>query len=256
MINHARTLLLNVDGPHTVDPAVAGDVFIPSFNSKAATSALATVRATLFGTLPDYAGLVYRTAQYMDILHATDFKEYVYALDPRITYTPGGAGLVGATEGYTLSGPANSAQVFHAPAALATDTTGRLNFDWMLTKADSGTVNIAYLNTVVQQSVTFSGGVSSSIYLPGSNLCMTIFGNSVPAYVWQVHYTKVPAVDLGAVSAGLSAALPRFSTAVFGDPLIEPYLTFYNLATSTANLPLNLSGFLLGYIYRSNESSP
>jgi hypothetical protein len=49
---------------------------------------LRRVRAVLFGRDPDRRTLLYRTRQFLALLHACELEEFVTAVDPRVTYLP------------------------------------------------------------------------------------------------------------------------------------------------------------------------
>ena len=88
MLNHARTVLLNYRGPHAEQLETPGDVYIPVYDPMILTPELAAVYTLLFGTAFDYRGLVYRSSQYLGLMHSTEYEPYVYAQDSRITYSP------------------------------------------------------------------------------------------------------------------------------------------------------------------------
>lgn len=88
MINHARTLLLNMPRSRT-HYSDYGYEYIPhEFKPVALTNALHTVRQILFGANPDNYFLNFRVNELMAYLHATELAEYVYRLDNRVTYWP------------------------------------------------------------------------------------------------------------------------------------------------------------------------
>ena len=87
MINHARTLLLNVNSS-TYAPGAIGEEYIPTYNAIKLPKFLDLPHKILFGTQPDRAFLNYRAAELMRLLHQTELSEFIYALDPRVTYWP------------------------------------------------------------------------------------------------------------------------------------------------------------------------
>ena len=87
MINHARTLLLNTR-PQNSQRQDAGYEYMPAtFRPVALPQALATVYRVLFGTKPDMYFLNLRARELLTYIHQTELAEYVYRLDPRVTYT-------------------------------------------------------------------------------------------------------------------------------------------------------------------------
>lgn len=87
MINHARTLLLNISGADTA--TAPGDEYIPpDFRPVDIDEATAAVRAVLFGPSPDRSLLNVRARQYMTLLHETELAPFAVAFDSRVTYLP------------------------------------------------------------------------------------------------------------------------------------------------------------------------
>jgi len=85
VINHARTLLMNIDGDGY--GGFPGDEYIPpAYHSLNLPGYVDQIRKYLFGPSPDRMLLNYRTRQYMSLLHSTELLEFLTDLDPRITY--------------------------------------------------------------------------------------------------------------------------------------------------------------------------
>ena len=87
MINHARTLLLNVDS-RTYMPDVLGEEYIPTYQAAVLPTYLNTARNLLLGSAPDRVFLNFRVQELLSFIHRTELAEFVYALDPRVTYWP------------------------------------------------------------------------------------------------------------------------------------------------------------------------
>jgi hypothetical protein len=87
MINHARTLLLNTNSDNYA-PGTLGEEYIPTYQPVELPAYLKTAHRILFGTDPDRVFLNYRANELMRMLHQTEFAEFIYALDPRVTYWP------------------------------------------------------------------------------------------------------------------------------------------------------------------------
>ena len=89
MLNHARTLLLNIPGLPVAPIDYPGEEQIPVlFKPVRLTPPLERARRLLFGNIPDRLMLNYRARQYMTLIHSTDLGSYVTELDSRITYWP------------------------------------------------------------------------------------------------------------------------------------------------------------------------
>ena len=87
MINHARTLLLNVSAA-AYAPGELGEEYVPPYSALKLPTYLQTARRIIFGTAPDRVFLNYRVNELMRLLHQTELSEFVYALDSRVTYWP------------------------------------------------------------------------------------------------------------------------------------------------------------------------
>lgn len=88
MINHARTLLLNIFAQNA-NAQDAGYEYIPTtFKPLMLPNALRVIRGVLFGARPDQRFLNLRAKELLSYVHQTELSEYVYRLDPRVTYWP------------------------------------------------------------------------------------------------------------------------------------------------------------------------
>ena len=89
MINHYRTILLNIDGTNSPGLSYPGEELIDiDFKSKKLPTHLSTVRRLLFGENPDRAYLNYRLKQYTTLWHDSILHEATLDDDPRLTYWP------------------------------------------------------------------------------------------------------------------------------------------------------------------------
>jgi hypothetical protein len=88
MINHARTLLLNIFA-QSADKQLAGYEYIPvEYRPLVLPQSLKTFRRVLFGSLPDQRFLNLRARELLSYVHQTELAEYLYKLDQRVTYWP------------------------------------------------------------------------------------------------------------------------------------------------------------------------
>lgn len=88
MINHARTLLLNQARNRTHYSDYGYEYIPPTFKPVVLPSVLQNLRRLFFGTAPDNYFLNFRANELMSYIHTTELAEYVYKLDPRVTYWP------------------------------------------------------------------------------------------------------------------------------------------------------------------------
>ncbi len=94
MINHARTLLLNLPGRTKITGPY--EEYIPAdFISVKLPAAYSEIRNILFGKNAPRENRLIRTYELMTLLHGCELEEFVLSLDPRITYkVPGVAGTM------------------------------------------------------------------------------------------------------------------------------------------------------------------
>ena len=128
MVNYLRTLLLNQDGPApTGEP---GEEYIPANYRKVTLSpALLSVRAALFGPDPDRRMLLYRTRQFLAILHSVPLAPFVAAADSRITYSLDAEPTL--LPSLQVTGSQEPLYVTGGP--LEATPAGQLAFKWMVT---------------------------------------------------------------------------------------------------------------------------
>jgi len=87
MINHARTLLLNIPSTAYL-PGMLGEEYIPTYAPVVLPSYLALPHKILFGANPDKVFMNFRAHELLSLIHQTELAEFIYALDPRVTYWP------------------------------------------------------------------------------------------------------------------------------------------------------------------------
>lgn len=91
MINHARTLLLNVPATKAnyADSGTDGYEFIsPDFRPVVVPETLMTIRRTLFGRNPDMLFMGLRAQELLTYVHQSEFADYLRDFDTRVTYWP------------------------------------------------------------------------------------------------------------------------------------------------------------------------
>ena len=88
MINHARTLLLNVSAKRTNAQDAGYEYVSPAYRPAPLDGVLQKINAVLFGNKPDQRFLNLRAAEFLSYMHQTELAQYVYALDSRVTYWP------------------------------------------------------------------------------------------------------------------------------------------------------------------------
>jgi len=134
MINHARTLLLNVE-PRTYNTDMLGEEFIPQFSSIKLPTYLERAHKIIFGTDPDKVFLNFRVYELLSLMHRTELSEFVYALDPRVTYSVTGLSdfFLGSAnaEIEKITGVVRS-NIHLSGAAVADNSLGRAYYEYVI----------------------------------------------------------------------------------------------------------------------------
>lgn len=197
MVNHARTLLLNVSGSAAVDPDLPGEEYVPpAFVALDWPAAMLRVRAALFGNDPDRAMLNYRLRQLMTAAHASVYAGRLPLLDPRVTYWPSDdtslyshALFRGVVE--QLSGADCPLRLL---GSRATTAACRLLHEWHVQTADGATVTATRLSP--GRAVEEATNTGEPLRLPGGLQYAVTPGT--PA-AWRVRMLARPADSLADV---------------------------------------------------------
>jgi len=250
MINQFRTLLLNVSG--NTSNTLPGEEYIPpTFHPVTAPPVITKMRRQIFGEAPDRFKYNYRARQITNLLHSTELAEFIYDLDPRVTYWPNPA-----TDIYRFQFGV-TAKAFGGTTAMPTflgnlpaeTSNGQLVQSWRVVVAGASVV-ITQLQPYAAQSeasLVFTSGLSSPISLVQSPdpaaLSFTLPETVSSGNGWTVTAVTQPADDLGAVAATLTQIFSQEDQVdLFGISPVEPYLTFSNLWNTHKQLPYKLGG--------------
>lgn len=262
MINHARTLLVNLDGAGSGFANQPGEEFIPpTFRAVGPLpSYLQSLRQVLFGGDPDRLLLNYRARQLLGLIHATELAEFVTELDPRVTYEPLPLDELFDALFETRVTPllGTTRQLFLQELSPTGEAAGRLAQQWTV-RVTSGThVEVSRHTTPVSVRLleyTLTDGLSNAVPLTGSSLGVK-FEAGVGSQ-WYIEATTRPTVDLGELLANLDAVTEDVKLELFGvgSPRAEtePFRTFRNLYSHHQELPYRLGGLVLAIIYRMDE---
>lgn len=262
MINHARTLLLNVHGS-TSSREDIGEEYIPAaYVPVVLPSYLQTIRRLLFGADPDRYFLNFRARELLSYLHATELADYVYALDPRVTYWPEQSlpfydteKRVMATQSFGIS--------THAPMfqgdLFADNARGRSVREFSLRVTLENGPWEAIVSTPDKPGasesmpLTFTSGLSNAVALGATGLTFKV-PQPPGATEWQIYTRVKPAAALTTLLPLLELAGEPIYVELFGvDNTTEPYVTFKQLWFDSRNPIYRLSGLTLAVIYRTNQ---
>lgn len=259
MINHARTLLANIDGARASRGTPGEELIPPAFRQLRLPRSVQAVRRVLFGVDPDREYMNYRLRELMTLLHSTELEEFVLALDPRVTYWPiEDAELFvdgfGVTTTRLHGTEADRIYVTGQPAA--DDQNGRMVMQWRLEVMPDEQVNVRRTTRPSDADTTayeVQAGLSTPTPLSGSGL--TVRFAAVSGAAWMIRSQARPATELGQLTEHLRSVVDELlAIDLFGAaPRGEPQQTFWNLWTRHPHMPYQLGGLLLGTIYRINE---
>lgn len=256
MINHARTLLLNISGSQTPTPDYPGEEYVPAgFKAQTLPVKLSNIRNILMGTTaPDRALLNYRLRQFACLVHSNELEKYVLGLDPRVTYWPLSKvdlfndSNFGPTTRLLAGTAASTITILGQPESAT--STWRLLDSWKVTVTNSTTANVKHLQSPyesVDTGYTITGGTSQLIALPGSNLSFSFSVGTGGLPAWEVDLLLRPLLDLPDIYLMLQNSL-NVDDLFLGS---EPYTTFRTLwTTPTAPIAHKLGAVILALAYR------
>lgn len=253
MINHFRTLLMNVDGSAPLPEYLAEEVVDPEFKALDLPTPVDQVRRVLFGSDPDRHMLNVRCSQLLALVHATPLSEHVYKFDPRVTYdfrrpdlvtaqawTPRVARVAGSGTLSVLSDPAPP------------DGTGRVHHAYLVTTDAPAVATVERLTRPVSK-VDFDFAPNDRVPLGGSG-CDCRLGSAATGQAFKVDIYGRPRKDLGQLCAAASNLGEPVYNFLFGVTRAEPFQTFRNLFFRKLELPLRLSALVCALVYRSEEA--
>lgn len=255
MINHARCLLMNVNGAAAIPVDVPGEEIIdPAFSALNLPTYLDTVRRLLFGANPDRWFLNYRCTQLLTIAHATPLEEYLLAFDTRITYEWRGRGLAEETvfaPAITRLAGTTTAALSLSGVAIPPDETGQMRQQFRVSTTTTTTGQVKRLTTPLQNTV-FEFTPTSRQVLTGSGLKFRLH-EATDGQDWLIQLLVRPARDLSAVIESLTKIGEPALLSLFGITKEEPYQTFRELWFRKQELPLKLAALVCAVVYRSEE---
>jgi hypothetical protein len=196
----------------------------------------------------------------MGILHASQLAEYVYALDPRVTYLPFKDDLLYlAAEGASFAQLVNSGQTLTWASSIYPAQYGnRILLQYGLTVTSNSQVEITYYSnssgtvTTVPQSYSVNSGLSSPVALPGSSLAVQFTAGT--GSVWNIQALARPTVGIPEVLAECLASLTSQQlNAVFNNSATSQIPTFQNLWEQEDQLPYRLGGLIIALAYSINN---
>jgi hypothetical protein len=265
MINHARTLLMNIPGAASLNPELGEEIIPATYQPKVLPQGLQNIRRVLFGANPDRAMLNYRCRQLLSLLHRTELESFITALDSRITYDFTSTESLSSTRfkpvatlmgSYSPSDLTDIAVTWDENRPDFPDVTGHMRRDWWILINGSSQLDITSANPARTTTVdlTFTNQLSQPVQLPGSSLFVQVRDTAGLSY--HIQHTIRPQYDLGTLAATLRTLGTETFTTLFltgtSAGSSEPFTTFRNLWEQRKELPYCLGGLLLALIYHTD----
>jgi hypothetical protein len=267
MINHARTILLN-QAPNKTHYSDPGYAYIPpSFAPIKLSATLENIHRLIFGSRPDNYFLNFRARELLNYLHTTELSEFVYALDPRVTYWPEPENpfLFPATERILITQIFGGAQSLTVTGDLAPNhAVGRASSQYkVILRGESESL----LQLKVQEfgktvkSTTLSADVAQNaavLTIPQTEIKLRVDLKNSPEIEagelvaqWLIETKINPAPTITHVLPTLEKLGEPAYLELFGLRDEEPYLTFKNLWFDHPMPVYKFGGLVLAWIYRA-----
>jgi len=255
MINHGRTLLLNRSGASRPEATYFLEEYVPEgFRPVTLNSSLTRVYERLVGVDSDNAYANYVIHIILRAIHGTEYASALTDLDPRITYlhdrdVP--------PFGFSRLSTDQDEIAVHPSAEFYENALRRKLYHRWLMHADTGTFATITDMTgegVTQQSFGGTTGLTEPIALSARDKLSVRFG-AFPLPVgsdWEFEGVLPTAYGLYDIVNDLEELGGLVEEGILGDQE-EPFKTFRKLWKEHILLQYRLAGFMLGYIYKTEE---
>lgn len=252
MINHVRTLLMNVDGNTLMDDVIAPEIVDPAYRADDLPTSLTRVRAVLFGADPDTSMLSYRCRQLLALVHTTPMVEYVTAPDPRITYDFSDTSLLGPDAFRPVirkNGDFTGDLVLFGDV-VPPDVSGRMRHMFEVSTTDVGQLEITQRTKPMRTvGTTFSAG--DRIKLSDTGLTMKLTSDAAGQWWYVTGYGR-PSRDIGTMIEAIGSLGEPTLIELFGITKSEPFRTFRDVFNYGRETPLRLAAAVLALAYRTD----
>lgn len=243
MINHTRTLLMNMPGEAHPRLDIVYDAYTPAYAPAKLPTGLLVARTLLFGSSPDYQGMCMRAAQLLSLVAGTPYASHLTAQDPRITYDFTAFNpqrfpevFVQATDGEGNVVPVSVEGNYAPPAG-----SGRAVATWAI-QWDGGAGTVTGTDTRETTIVS-----ATCLTLPGSGLTATT-PIAPGSGTWRIAHRSMVGSVVDAVDAVLASEVAM--GALFPPGMDEPMATYCAL-TNHAMFPYRAAGVTLALAART-----
>jgi len=251
VLNHARTLLMNVAGD-AAPGTVAEELVDPAFRPVAVPTPLAQVRRALFGADPDRDMLNFRCRQLLAVVHATPLAAFLTALDPRVTYGFDAAAAVDPAAWVpTVRRLRGTGTLTVLGEPEAPDATGRVRHALLVSVDTPATARVERTTRPLTADVR-GYAANARVPLAGTG-CDFRLAAEGSGQAYAVEVLARPRLDVGGLAAAAGGLGEPVYAYLFGITNAEPYRTFRALWTAQREVPLRLAGLVCALVYRSEE---
>lgn len=257
MVNHFRTLLLNMprDGRDGTTP---GEQFIPAdFVPRACTGRLQQARTAIFGPRPDRLTGNYRTYQCLQLVHASVLQNLLWFYDARTTYSMPDNSLRTLPEIMPILRETGSPSRIFVAGDPPFDSSGRCSYTWTCRLTTSTEITATCGDRTEVLPLTFSGSLAA-VTLPQSDLKMQLSDDGEVGGRWRVDSHAKP-------SGGLPEMWSRLLTIVghggcrqllADTPRTDCLDTVYELWQRATDDMSRLAAVLFAVVERTAQSPP
>lgn len=270
MINHARTLLLNISAKMNRNE-VPGYEYIPAnFAPIDLPQTLNTVHKLLFGADPDNYFANLRARELLQYIHSTDLEPYLYQFDSRITYRAQNSNELFADfdPAPKLTVKKNSPLLLNVVGQLAADNKlgrGQREYNLKITKTAATTYVLEVYDIADRVKTHNTKEIADgdvSILLPNTTVGVrlnniarltTDFQIDDEVAEWEILLHAHPTPAIVSIMPALEFLGAPVLLELFGVAPKEPYLTFQNVWSDHPLPTYKLSGIVLAFIYRLHE---
>lgn len=267
MLNHARTLLMNVPGQAGFAGVLGEEIVPEDYRAVTLPDSLLAVRRLLFGAKPDRYMLNYRCRQLLALVHSCELEQFVLDLDPRVTYgfddAPYFDRSIFASAAIPQAVPSEAITDGHILGDdEPPDRHGQMQKVWDVEILTTTTANVYSRNlaSAVAATYSISSGMSSPVTLTGSGLSLRFRSSSFvdgSGPKFRVESLSRPATDLGQFLASALIMGDDVLADVFGIGTAfgaaEPMKTFYNCFNDHYDLAHRLGGLVMALVYQTNQ---
>ena len=252
MINHARTLLMNVAGSTPILDYIAEEIVDPAFNQLSLPSELLQLRRGLFGSDPDRHMLNYRVRQLLAVVHASPLVEYILGLDKRITYDFESTQLIDPKTWIPQVVRINdSPELPVLGTPFSPGAIGRIQHKFFVSVDTPGTVSVERITAPIQK-VLFEFSSGDTVQLVGSG-CDVRLQSTNSGQRWIVNIYAQPVSDIGDLYAAVARLGEPIYNYLFGLSRLEPYETFRQIWYRNTELPMRMAAMVCAMVLRTER---